>query len=138
MTAPVKLFLEFNNIDGKFHVNNAKGLAFGTGHEIPDAIQSARVVADVPIDIGESHAGFERHCVVKKPVNAEADSEVFIQMLAELAGMKVTKLFNDNLHFLGYTMELKEDDDDFIKAAIAEEQHENELVTAMGSYIEEE
>lgn len=102
-----KLFLKFQE-DSKFHVVDEKGFSIGEGYEIPDAIQEARKKSQAPIDIEDSHAGFGRLCVSEKPVNAEEDSEVFIQRLAELAGMKVTKLFDDNIHFIGYTMELIE------------------------------
>ena len=102
------LFLDFQN-DNKFHVIDKKdNFSFGEGYEIPDAIREARKFTQNPIDIEESHAGFARLCVPEKPDDAEADSEVFIQMLAEIGGMKVTKLFDDNMHFLGYTMELIE------------------------------
>lgn len=139
MAAPTKLFLEFNNIDGQFHINDKKGFAFGQGYEIPDAIQHARTVSNAPIDIGESHAGFSRQCVPVKPDHAEEDSEVFIQMLAELAGMEVTKLFDDNMHFIGYTMELAdEEDDSFIEAELSADAYEEELVNALGSYMEDE
>lgn len=109
MSPPKKLFLELNDIDGQYHVNDENGFAFGAGsHEPTTSIKSARTVTDAPISIGDSYAGFERLCVSKKPDNAEADGENFIQMLAEIGGMKVTKLYNDDLHFIGYTMELKE------------------------------
>lgn len=108
MPAPTKLFLEFSNIDGKFHVNDKNGFAFGDGLEIPDAVKSARIVTDAPIDFGDSHVGFERVMVTKKPDGAMEDSEVFIQALAEIGGMKVTKYFDDNMQFLGYGMELIE------------------------------
>lgn len=136
MAAPTKLFLEFNDIDGQFHVNDKNGFAFGQAHEIPDAIQHARTVTNAPIDIGESHAGFSRQCVPVKPDHAEEDSEVFIQMLAELAGMEVTKLFDDNMHFIGYTMKLAdEEDDSFIESELSAEAYEDELVHAMCSYF---
>ena len=133
MAAPTKLFLEFNDIDGQFHVNDKNGFAFGQAHEIPDAIQHARTVTNAPIDIGDSHAGFTRLSVTKKPDHAEEDSEVFIQMLAELGGIEIIKLFDENLHFIGYTMQLAEDD--ITAAEIAAEQHEAEQVSALGSYL---
>ena len=104
MTSP-KLFLQFWN-DNKFHVVDETGYSYGEDYEITPAIKEARKRSHAPIDIEDSHAGFSRLCVPEKPENAEADSEVFIAMLAELAGMKVTKLFDDNMHYLGYTMEL--------------------------------
>ena len=108
MVAPTKLFLEFNNIDGQFHVNDKDGFAFGQGHEIPDAVQHARTVSNAPIDFGESYSGLERVMVTEKPEDAIADTESFIAALAEIGGMKVTKNFDDNMHFIGYTMELIE------------------------------
>ena len=108
MPSPNKLFLELNNLDGKFKVVDKNSFPFGDGYEIPDAIQSARTVTNAPISIGDSHAGFDRVCVSEKPADYEADSEVFIQALAEIGGMKVIKLFDDNMHFIGYTMELIE------------------------------
>ena len=99
-----KLFLEFQN-DGKFHVVDENGASYGRGYEIPDAIKHVRKITNSPIDIEEGYAGFTRLCVPEKPQEAVADSETFISALAEIGGMKVTKLFDDNLHFLGYTME---------------------------------
>ncbi len=133
-----KLFLEFQN-DNKFHVVDDNGQSYGEGYESLDAIKQVRKITDSPIDFEDSYAGFERLIVTEKPENAEADSEVFIAMLAELAGMKVTKLFDDNMHFLGYTMEPEDKElHDFINAEIAAEQLEEEIVGAMGSYFEEE
>ena len=108
MSAPTKLFLEFNNIDGKFHVNDKDGFAFGAGYEIPDAIASARTVSDAPISIGTDCADIEEILVSEKPETYTADKEVFIAELAEIAGMKVTKVYNDKMHFIGYTKELVE------------------------------
>ena len=102
-----KLFLQFQD-DSKFHIVQENGYSIGEDYEIVPAIKEARKRSNAPIDIEGSHAGFARLCVPEKPDDAEEDSEVFIQMLAELAGMKVTKLFDDNVHFLGYTMELIE------------------------------
>lgn len=103
-----KLFLEFNDIDGQFHVNDKDGFAFGNAYEIPDAIQHARMVTDAPIDIEDDHAGNHRHVVTEKPDGAIADTDTFISALAEIAGMQVTKYYDSNIHFLGYGMELIE------------------------------
>lgn len=130
-----KLFLEFQK-DNKFHVVDDNGQSYGEGYEIPDAIKQVRKITDSPIDFEDSYAGFERLMVTEKPENAEEDSEVFMAMLAELAGMKVTKLFDDNMHFIGYTMKPEDPElRDFINAEIASEQHEDEIVEAMGSYL---
>ena len=104
-----KLFLDLQN-DSKFHVIDSEGNTIGAAYEITKAIKEARKTSLAPIDIEESHAGFERLCVAEKPSNYEADIDCFIAALAEIGGMKVTKLFDDNIHFIGYTMELMEDD----------------------------
>ena len=116
-----KLFLKFQN-DSKFHVVDEQDQTIGAAYEIPD-----------------SYAGFSRLCVAEKPDDAEADTENFMAMLAELAGMKVTKLFDDNVHFLGYTMEpIDKELREFLAAESASEKYENELVNAMGSYLEDD
>ena len=107
MSSPT-LVLEFNNIDGKFHVNNRNGHAMGAAYEIPDAIAQARTVSNEPIDIGDSYAGFTEVCVPEKPDGAFVDTDMFIAALAEIAGMKVTRNYNDKMHFVGYTMEVIE------------------------------
>ena len=107
MASPTKLFLEFQD-DSKFHVIDENKNTIGAAYEIPEAIQEARKTSKAPIDIEDSYAGFERLCVAEKPSDYEADTETFIAALAEIAGMKVTKLFDDNIHFIGYTMELIE------------------------------
>ncbi|MBQ2832419.1 hypothetical protein [Methanobrevibacter sp.] len=138
MAAPSKLFLKFKE-DSKFHVVDEHDQTIGAAYEIPDAIKAARKISNAPIDIEDSYAGFTRLCVPEKPDNAEEDTEVFMAMLAELAGMKVTKLFDDNIHFLGYTMEPTDEElREFLVAETATEQHESELVSAMGSYMEDE
>ena len=102
MSSP--LFLNFNDIDGKSHVTDKDGFAFGDGHEPADAIQHARVVTEDPINIGET-CGIPTVCVSEKPDDAIADGEEFISALAEIGGMKVTKLYDDYMNFIGYTME---------------------------------
>ena len=105
-----KLFLEFKN-DNKFHVIDENKNTIGAAYEIPEAIQEARKKSHAPIDIEDSYAGFERVCVTQKPDGAMEDTESFIAALAEIGGMKVIKYFDDNLHFLGYGMELAEEDE---------------------------
>lgn len=138
MQTPTTLFLNFQN-DSKFHVIDENNNTIGSAYEIPDAIKAARKVSNAPIDIEDSYAGFRRLCVPVKPDNYEADTENFMAMLAELAGMKVTKLFDDNIHFIGYTMEpIDKELREFLAAESASEKYEAETVNAMGSYMEDE
>lgn len=133
-----KLFLELQS-DSKFHIVDENGCSYSEAYEIPDAIKHVRKITNSPIDIEDSHAGFSRLCVPEKPDNAEADSQVFIEMLAELAGMKVTQLFDDNVNFLGYTMEpIDKELRDFIAAENAEEKAEEQLLSSFDCYFEEE
>ena len=109
MPSPTKLFLEWNDIDGQYHVNDRDGFAFGGGsYEPTDAIKHARTVSKAPIKIGTTYSGFEEQCVAEKPTGAIEDAEMFMSALADIGGMKVTKLYNDDMNFIGYTMELVE------------------------------
>lgn len=100
-----KLFLDFQE-DSKFHVIDENKNTIGAAYEIPDAVKSARKVSNAPIDFEDDHAGNHRIMVSKKPDNAIADTHTFIAALAEIAGMEVTINYDDNMYFLGYTMEL--------------------------------
>lgn len=102
-----ELFLDFKD-DNKFHIINENGQSFGAAYEIPDAIKQVRKITDSPIDIEDDHAGNHRYVVSKKPDGAIEDVHSFIAALAEIAGMKVTTYYDDNIHFLGYGMELIE------------------------------
>ena len=134
-----KLFLEFSNIDSQFHVNDENGFAFGNGYEIIDAVAHARMVTESPINFGDSYSGLERVMVPKKPDEVIVDTEECIAALAEIGGMKVTKLFDDNMHFIGYTMEpIDKELREFLAAESASEEYEAEIVNAMGSYMEDE
>jgi len=102
-----KLYLDFKN-DGKFHIIDENDQSFGAAYEIPDAIKQVRKITDSPIDIEDDHAGNHRYVVSEKPEGTIEDVHTFIAALAEIAGMKVTTYYNDNIHFLGYGMELIE------------------------------
>ena len=64
------------------------------------------------------------------------DSEEIIESLADLAGFTVYKILDENSCFAGYFMEANDKDlREFLAAESAAEQHENEIVSAMGSYM---
>ena len=104
MQSPNKLFLKFKN-DSKFHVIDENNNTIGSAYEIPDAIKAARKVSNAPIDIGDSYEGFTRICVPEKPDHAIADIRQFITALAEITGIEVIEHYDNNVNFLGYTME---------------------------------
>lgn len=101
MSAPTKLFLEKNDIDGLFHVVDKNGHAFGGGCDMPDdAIRHARTVSDAPIFFGSG-------------VSVSDDKDVYttyelIQELANLGGFKVRQAYDSDMKIIGWTMELKE------------------------------
>ena len=103
-----KLFLEWNDLDGQFKVQDKDGFPFGASFEPLDAIKGARMVTDEPISMGEGVGDIEQIIVTEKPIDAIADAEVFISALAEIGGMDVTKYYDDNMNFIGYGMEVKE------------------------------
>lgn len=131
-----KLYLKFMD-DSKFHVVDEHDNSIGEAYEVPDAVKQARLVSNAPIDFEDSYAGFTRVMVTEKPSEAIADSETFIAALAEIGGMKVTKLFDDNMHFIGYTMNPIEEDD-FLKAELAEAKAIEEILNSFDCYFEEE
>lgn len=98
MTAPTELFLEFNDIDGRWKVLDIAGFVFGDGATEKDAVQSARTVTKAPIRIG--------HC--KWVCDSDYTTEEIIEELAELAGMKVIECYDKELNHKGYMMELRE------------------------------
>lgn len=106
MSSPT-LFLDFQE-DGKYHVIDSDKNTIGAAYEIPDAVKEARKVSNAPIDFEDDHAGNHRIMVSEKPDGAIADTHTFIAALAEIAGMEVTINYDDNMHFLGYSMELIE------------------------------
>ena len=103
-----KLFLEWNDLDGQYKVQDKDGFPFGNSYEPLDAIKHARMVTDEPISMGEGVGDIEQVIVSEKPTGIIADAEVFISALAEIGGMKVTKYYDDNMNFIGYGMEVQE------------------------------
>lgn len=50
MTAPTILFLTPNSIDGRWKVLDIEDFCFGDGETPDEAIQSARIVSNAPIE----------------------------------------------------------------------------------------
>lgn len=67
------------------------------------------------------------------------DPEELIEALADLAGFTAYKVLDENSNFEGYIIEADDEDlRNFLSAENAAEQHERELVAALGSYMEDE
>ena len=104
----------------------------GIGKTPKLAIQSARA------------EGYEDHIYFGSGVAVAGDREVYseiemIYALADLAGMKVYCAYDNDFRIIGYTMEPKDEDlREFLAAEHAAEKLEDEIVTAMGSYMEDE
>ena len=96
------------------------------------AIQSARA------------EGYEDHIYFGSGVAVAGDRDVYskiemIYALADLAGMKVYCAYDNDFRIIGYTMEPKDEDlHEFLAAEHAAEKLEDEIVTAMGSYMEDD
>ena len=99
-----KLFLKMNDgVDPLFLVVDEDNRRLGQGYEIPDAISSARKTTNADI---ECNAGI----ITTSPASEFIqDKDELIECLAEIGGMKVTTMFDDNLNFKGYSLDLKED-----------------------------
>ena len=115
MTAPTKLFLDRNSIDGKWKVLDKDEFCFGSGETPEDAIRSARVVTDAPIFANNQWKGLIDGVLdvrVKDSTDLTEDDVIYskdelIETLAELGGFTIYKII-DGEWTLGYTWELKE------------------------------
>lgn len=64
------------------------------------------------------------------------DPEEVIESLAELAGFTAYKILDENSNHEGYVLEANDKElREFLAAEDAAEQHENEIVSTMGSYL---
>jgi hypothetical protein len=115
MTAPTKLFLDRNSIDGKWKILDKDEFCFGSGETPEDAIRSARVVTDAPIFANSQFTGLIDGVLdvsVKDTTELTEDDVIYnkdelIETLAELGGFRIYKII-DGEWTLGYTWELKE------------------------------
>ena len=105
MSSP-NLFLHLRDgIEPIFEVveaNDEAEFCIGEGYEIPDAIACARKRTDEDIlcDAG---------IITTKPAKEFIqDKDELIRALAEIGGMRVIRMLDDNLNFKGYAMELVE------------------------------
>jgi len=115
MTAPTKLFLDYNSLDEQWKIVDKTGGVFGTGCCPEDAIASARIVTNKPIYANSNCTGIIDGKPVIPVINADEipdhstlyGREEIIEAMAELSGFKVRKVVEDGF-FIGYTMELVE------------------------------
>ena len=115
MSAPTKLFLDFNSIDGRWKVLNKAESCFGDGETPEQAIASARVVSDATIYANSDFKGIVDEVLdipVRDVTDLTEDDEIYgieelIEAMADLGGFNVRKVYKDNF-FLGYTMDVME------------------------------
>jgi len=115
MSAPTRLFLDFNSFDGKWKVLDKNEFPYGSGETPEDAIRSARVVTDAPIFANSTFTGLIDGVLdirVKNSTDLTSDDVIYnkdelIEVLAELGGFEIYKVIDDG-YTLGYVMELKE------------------------------
>lgn len=76
---------------------------------------------------------------VNKGTEIYHDSEELIESLADLAGFAAYKVLDENSNFEGYVIEANDKElRDFLAAESAAENHEFEVVDALGSYMEDD
>ena len=115
MSAPTRLFLDYNSFDNEWKVLDENEFPYGTGHIPEDAIRSARVVTDAPIFANSDFKGLVDGVldISVKDITQLTEEDVIynkdelIEALAELSGFKIYKII-DGEWTLGYTMELVE------------------------------
>ena len=113
MTAPTKLFLDYNSFTYTWKVIDTEEVCYGTGETPEEAIKSARVVTNKPIYANSQSKGIIDGKPVIPTINADEiasdltlyGAEEMIEALAELGGFKVRKV-EEHGFFIGYTMEL--------------------------------
>ena len=118
MTAPTKLFLDYNSFSSNrsaWKVIDTDEKCYGTGETPEDAIKSARIVTNRPIYANSQFKGIVDGTPIIPTINADEIAsdltlygrEEIIEALAELGGFKVRKVVEHGF-FIGYTMELIE------------------------------
>ena len=115
MSAPTRLFLDYNSFDDHWKVLSKQGQVYGSGCCPEDAIASARVVTNAPIYANSDFKGIIDGTPVIMEISSEEvpedttlyGREEIIEALAELGGFRVRKVV-ENGYFIGYTMELVE------------------------------
>jgi hypothetical protein len=116
MSSPTKLFLEQNPFDSRWKVLDNDEFCFGEGETPEDAIRSARVVTDAPIYANREFKGIIDEVLdvsFKTPEELSEDETIYskdglIEVLADLGGFRIFKIYDDYRNLLGYTMELIE------------------------------
>ena len=116
MASPTKLFLEQNIFDSRWKVLDLDGFCFGDGETPEAAIKSARVVTDATIYANSQFKGIIDEVLdvlTKSPEELSEDETIYskdelIEVLAELGGFRIFKIYDDYRNLLGYTMELIE------------------------------
>ncbi len=116
MSAPTKLFLDYNSFGENWTVLDHKRFAFGMGDTPEEAIRSARVVSDAPIYANEDFKGIIDEVIdvpFRTPDELSEDDEIYgieelIEVMADLGGFNVRKVYDEHHFLLGYTMDVME------------------------------
>lgn len=104
MTSP-NYFLKLDDgIEPKFVVIDQEDFCMGEGYEIPEAIKSARKNR-IPDEDILCDAGVITTTPAKEFIQ---DKDALIRELSHIAGVRITRMLDDNLNFKGYNMELIE------------------------------
>ena len=116
MTAPTKLFLDYNTFGENWTILDSDRKTYGTGDSPEEAIRSARVVSDAPIYANEDFKGILDEVIdvpSRTPDELSSDDEIYgieelIEVMADLGGFNVRKVHDEYGYLLGYTMDVME------------------------------
>lgn len=96
------LFLDIVGGEKQWKILDADNNIIGEGEDFRDAVKSARETSNDDITT------LSGAIVTQNPPKDLIPSTEILDVLAELAGMKLTKYINDDITDAGYTMELVE------------------------------
>ena len=116
MTAPTKLFLDYNTYGENWTILDSDRKTYGKGDSPEEAIMSARVVTDAPIYAHEDFKGIIDEVIdvpFRTPDELSEDDEIYgidelIEVMADLGGFNVRKVYDEYHFLLGYTMDVME------------------------------
>ena len=116
MAALTKLFLDHDSFHDVWKVLDKEDICYGTGNCPEDAIKSARVVTNAPIYANSEFKGIVDGTPlldVKYLTDIDEDtvlygSEEVMEAMAELSGLKVYKVYDDDHFLMGYSFEVVE------------------------------
>jgi len=113
---PQKLFLEYSSFREEWKVLDIDRTPYGTGDSPEEAIRSARIITNAPIYANSDFkALIDGEPLLKVRYADEIlnettlyGAEEMMEAMAEISGLNVYKVYDDNHVLMGYTFEVVE------------------------------